>query len=391
MLSSTSPCFDLEPNFKKSLGNILYCNKHKDYFLDFFSSFSSLPFGYNPVFLNESAFYSECQELLSTRSPLCAFHSPLKSRYLLTLDNIANTDNLYANVLFAETGSLAVELALKVFTINSSTTIKIYTIENSFHGIYGLGGGSTIGSNFAIDRLKKIEELIPNFNCVYKTISTSEDLKNINNMDNSVLLLEPIQCTRGDFLLTPNLIPLIKQKQNEGLTLIVDEIQSGYLSTGSFWASQKYDLKPDIIVFGKKFQVNGCLLQSKYSHLLEPGKPKYFSSTFDASQIDMLRGIHFNSHLLGNLSHYKNRVQLIESSIKNQLTKLVPPHKLRVTGLFLAIDFDSKDHRDNVVKELFKNRILSNPTGSASIRFRSNLDTNNENISRLIEVLYNIL
>ena len=389
MIKTIYPVFDIQPNYKKSDGDIIFCEKRDKAFFDFFSSFSSLPYGYNPPFLKDSSFYEDCKDYLSIRTPLIAYQSNIKQDYIRTLDKLINTD--FNNILFSETGSLAVELALKVFALNNKDPIKIYTIENSYHGIYGLGGGLTIGSNSAHSRLETIARTIKGFNCVYKSIVIEEDLETISDPNHSVLFIEPIQCTSGDLGINKKFISLIKAQQEKGLTLIVDEIQTGYLSTGSFWAHEKYNLKPDIIIFGKKFQVCGCLLKDKYSYLLDKEMPKYFSSTFDANIIDLIRGKYFNKELIKNFTFYQARVRRIQNIFETYLKDFIEINNFRATGLFLAIDFKTTKLRDEVVKKLFELNIICNPTSSNSIRFRANLNTKDVNIYYLINALKSIL
>ncbi len=76
-------------------------------------------------------------------------------------------------------------------------------------------------------------------------------LQSIEDPVKSVLIIKSIQCTSGDILLDNDIIEYIRKKQEEGLTLIFDEIQTGDLSTGKFWASDHLQLEPDIVVFGK--------------------------------------------------------------------------------------------------------------------------------------------
>ena len=46
-----------------------------------------------------------------------------------------------------------------------------------------------------------------------------------------------------------------------------DEIQTGFCSTGEFWYSNKIGLNPDIVIFGKKSQICGIMVNEKYIRL----------------------------------------------------------------------------------------------------------------------------
>ena len=64
--------------------------------------------------------------------------------------------------------------------------------------------------------------------------------------------IEPIQGTGGYVIPPMNFFSELKTVLDEhGVLLVVDEIQMGFFRTGKLWAIEHFDVKPDVITFGK--------------------------------------------------------------------------------------------------------------------------------------------
>lgn len=63
---------------------------------------------------------------------------------------------------------------------------------------------------------------------------------------------EAIQGTGGYVVPPRNYFPALKKVLDQyGILLVIDEIQMGFYRTGKLWAIEHFDVKPDMIVFGK--------------------------------------------------------------------------------------------------------------------------------------------
>ena len=64
--------------------------------------------------------------------------------------------------------------------------------------------------------------------------------------------VEPIQGTGGYVIPPMNFFSGLKKVLDRyGILLVVDEIQMGFFRTGKLWAIEHFDVKPDVLVFGK--------------------------------------------------------------------------------------------------------------------------------------------
>jgi 4-aminobutyrate aminotransferase-like enzyme len=86
----------------------------------------------------------------------------------------------------------------------------------------------------------------------------------------AALVYEPIQGNGGHNEFSPRWHHGIREICDEyGIMLIIDEVQTGLGRTGAVWASDFYDIKPDVLVFGKGvgggFPLAGVLTKAEYA------------------------------------------------------------------------------------------------------------------------------
>jgi 4-aminobutyrate aminotransferase / (S)-3-amino-2-methylpropionate transaminase len=89
------------------------------------------------------------------------------------------------------------------------------------------------------------------------------------------VVVEPIQSEGGDNHASPAFFRGLREiTKRNGALMIVDEVQTGVGSTGTFWAHEKWGLskgnEPDIVTFSKKFQAAGWYF---HNEKLIPNKP----------------------------------------------------------------------------------------------------------------------
>jgi 4-aminobutyrate aminotransferase / (S)-3-amino-2-methylpropionate transaminase len=89
------------------------------------------------------------------------------------------------------------------------------------------------------------------------------------------VVVEPIQSEGGDNHASPTFFRGLRDiTKRHGVLMIVDEVQTGVGSTGTFWAHEKWGLskgnEPDIVTFSKKFQAAGWYF---HDEKLIPNKP----------------------------------------------------------------------------------------------------------------------
>lgn len=359
--------FDISIDFEKSHGSYVYDLKSGERFLDLFSMFSSLPLGYN-----HEIFGAEFDEKIKhiSRLRMCnnLFHSNELESFELKLRDIS----FHPNFHFCSTGALAVESALKCgYEYSKKPESIVIGLENSFHGINSWG-------LITDPNMMSVKNRIINYpRNDWKNLCVDEVAGYIaeNSEQISSVIVEPIQCTAGDIHLDVGKLKEIQSCCKEhDVCFIVDEIQTGFGSSGNYWYSSKLGLEPDILVFGKKAQICGVMANSKYS-LAITSEYRKLEVTFDGDLIDAIRS-HYIINAIEKFSLLE-KVRKNEGVLRSELSGMFENY--RSVGHLIAFDFSSKKQRDDFVSGAYKKNLLVNPTGERSVRLRPNLAfTDNE-------------
>lgn len=364
--------FDIIIDFHKSSGSYLYDKKSKEYFLDVFSMFSSLPLGYNnPIFDNE--FNNKIKDIAHLRMSNNLFSSEEFRQFEERFLKISLHDNLH----YCSTGALAVESAIKcAYEYKKDPKSIVYSLKNSFHGINSWG--FTTDPNISSVKNRVIYFPIND----WRKFNLDELIESLENVSESVscVIIEPIQCTAGDIYLDIEKLKKVQSlcKKNE-ICFIVDEVQTGFGATGEYWYSKKIGLDPDIIIFGKKAQICGIMAKDKYSEAIISQHRK-LEVTFDGDLIDAVRSFFIMKAIENNslLENVTNNSKIL----KKELSELFLNY--RSCGYLIAFDFQSNKKRDKFSKNTYLNRLLINPTGEKSIRLMPNLALNDNEMDVLI-------
>jgi 4-aminobutyrate aminotransferase len=204
------------------------------------------------------------------------------------------------------------------------------------------------------------------------------------------IITETIQGEGGLNVASKLFVQNIRKLANEyDVPLIFDEVQSGMGRTGKWWAYQHYGVEPDIMTVAKALQVGATVYDKKY----DPNEAGVLSSTWGGgSRIDMAIGsmiieIITKNRLLSN-SHR------IGEMLKKHFVDLIGVNGLidvRGIGLMMGLEFDTKMTRDNIVKRLFKKRLLVLPGGIKSIRIMPPLIINEDDATKGMSLISDAL
>jgi len=365
--------FDITIDFEKSQGSYIFDKKSNEYFLDMFSMWSSLPLGYNHEIFDEG-FVQRINNISHIKMCNNIFHSDDLESFEKTLLQIS----IHPNVHFCSTGALAVESALKCgYEFCKNPDAIVVGAKNSFHGINSWG--------FVTDRdVLAVQNRVKHFpKNNWRNIELEKLPKFLTENSDIVssCIIEPIQCTAGDIY--PDINQLIEVQdicKKNNICFVVDEIQTGLGVTGDYWYSNQVDLKPDILVFGKKSQISGIMVNEKYAEALKSPYLK-LEVTFDGDLIDACRG----EYVIKAIEKYSLLLKVRENSeiIEKELSQLFLNY--RSAGYLIAFDFISQDERDNFVSKAYENKLLVNPTAEKSVRLRPNLALSNNEIDDLLQ------
>lgn len=370
---------NIKVDFKKSHDSVLIDKNTKKRYIDFMSMYSSLPIGYNhPVFL-EIDYKEEMGEASQIKVCNCEYDSEQRDSFISDFQNFVNRDgdSNYDFFHFACTGALAVELALKA-AIDYTGKGKIISFKKSFHGITAYG-------NFVTDRIGGTKSRLEGFvgQGFWPQIEKFEELEHLLKTDSDIagVLIEPIRCTNGDLYFDEGFFErTFELCKKFGVLSIVDEIQTGFGSTGKVW----YTSGSDILIFGKKSQVSGFMTSRTIGDRLDP---KRYCVTWDGTLVDMVRCKYVIKAINDNKYLDDNRIVNIGEYIKNELNQIKGIYNVRGKGYILAFDLIDQKARDDFYKKALDNGLLTNLAGEVSIRLRPNLALSKHHAKEVIEII----
>lgn len=370
--------FNINAGLKESYGSYLFDRNTNKHYLDFFGMYASLPLGYNHEVFSQQAFMDEILQHVKTKVTNCEFITDETYEFDKKFQEFAGSDE-YTNFHYSCTGALAIESAIKTAIIyKGHVNPEIVTFDGSFHGINGYGG-------FVTSRIDPVGERLKGFPEVFskKIKPTLEDIENSITEKTTCVVVEPIMCSSGDNYLDIDFLKQLREiTERMDIPLIFDEIQIGFCATGEIWYSNKINISPDILVFGKKVQLSGIMVKEKFSKLFE--SPIMLEVTWDGNPVDMIRGKHIidvciRENLLENV---KKQSEYFKELLGDRTEKL----NFRNSGFIMAMDFLDTDQRDAVVNSLYEKQLLVNSTGKRTIRLRPSLNTKSSDIEKSIEI-----
>ncbi len=413
--------FDIIIDLEKSHGSWLVDKRNGDEYLDFFSMFASLSVGFNHPYLVSKK--DELGRIAINKPTNSDIYSEEMAGFLETFSRVGIPDYLpYA--FFVSGGGLAVENALKAafdwkvrknFEKGETEVVglKVLHFKESFHGRTGYTLSLTNTSDprktqyfplfdwprvttpkltFPLDENKEKNESLEKQAIVEINEVVARDAKNI-----ACIIIEPIQGEGGDNHFSKSFFAELRKICDENeMLLIFDEVQSGAGLTGKFWAHQNYDVKPDIISFGKKTQVCGILAGPRLDEVKDNvfKESSRINSTWGGNLIDMTR-FKYTLEIIEKENLVENAfamgaVLLNElEAIQKEYPELIS--NVRGKGLMCAFDLPDGAQRDVFLAKMWENKVMILLCGDKSMRFRPHLNVNEDEIKQGCKIIRTIL
>lgn len=392
--------FDLVLDLDASTGSWIVDARNGDRYLDMFSFYGSNALGMNHPALTSVAALSRAA---TCKPPNSGVYTVEYAQFVDTFETIAGDPDL-PHLFLIEGGALAVENALKAAfdwksRRNEATGrdaglgTKILHLTEAFHGRSGYTMSLTNSAAVKIARYPKFDwpripvpamHKFPGDDALREAedvaLSSAQQVFERHPHDIAAFIAEPIQGEGGDNHIRPEFLRAMQALCHEHDALfILDEVQTGGGLTGSMWAYQQMDLRPDIVCYGKKFQVCGIMAGRRVDE--EPDNvfrvPGRIASTWGGNLTDMVRA----THIL-RVIHDEDlpaRAALLGAELLARLDALSDKYPAVVTGvrgrgLWCAFDLPDSGTRNEALARLFtEDKVLLLPCGSRSIRFRPTL------------------
>ena len=357
--------------FVKAEGSYLIDNEGKAY-LDFSSGIGVTNLGFHP----------QIQQALIQQAGRI-WHSPnlyLSSLQEQVAQELAGSYDYLA--FFCNSGAEANEAAIKLAR-KAAGKQGIITFQQSFHG-------RTFGAMAATgqDKIKKgFGDGVPHFSyAVYNDLASVEDLV---NQDTAAIMLELIQ---GESGVRPAEAAFVKDLadfcQQEGLLLIVDEVQTGMGRTGQLYSFEHYGIIPDIVTLAKGLANGlpaGALLgKSSLAPAFGPGS---HGSTFGGNKLAMATALE-TLHIMketGFMEEVRSKSAILLEQL--QLAFKDHPKISAVRGLGMMIGIETSAGLSRLVEAARQKGLIILTAGENVIRLLPPLTISREEIQQGIAIL----
>jgi L-lysine 6-transaminase len=369
--------------------------------LDLYGHFSSCPVGYNHPGLTTEEFRDRILPAALTKPANSDVYTSLFAEFVDTFARIV-PESFRRHLFFIEGGGMAVENTLKAafdWKVRKNLAAgrgekgsKIIHFRQAFHGRTGY----TMSLTNTADPRKTM--YFPKFdwprvvNPKLRFPVTSEVTAEVERVERQAvgeieravhehphdiagLIIEPIQGEGGDNHFRPEFLRRLRQLADEHeFLLIFDEVQTGFGTTGSWWAFEQLGVEPDLFAFAKKAQACGIAAGPRLDEVDSVFKiSSRINSTWGGNLVDMVRSqriieIIETEDLIANAASVGEHLLAGLRALEREFPGVVS--NARGRGLFVAFDLPDTATRDRVLAAWIDSDVLGLVAGERSIRMR---------------------
>ncbi|MBI4839147.1 MAG: acetylornithine transaminase [Nitrospirae bacterium] len=296
-------------------------------------------------------------------------------------------------VFFCNSGAEAVEAAIKLARKYSkehgvADKYEIITAHGSFHGRTLAALSATGQEKFH----KGFEPLVPGFKHI--PFNDIDALTKAITKHTCAVMLEPIQGEIGIKLPSESYLKQVRQIcDDNGLLLILDEVQTGMGRTGKFFAYEHFGIEPDIITLAKGLgggvAIGAMLAKDSVAHSFQPGT---HASTFGGNPLACVAAIATIETLLedGFILDNCNRMGKYFKKSLERLKKEFPSSIAEIRGMGLMLGMELTKPCASIVNLCLEKGVLINCTSGNVLRFLPPLIVTEKEIDSLIDVLEDV-
>ena len=330
-------------------------------YLDFCAGWASNPLGHcHPAIT---------QAIVEQASTLLQTSNQFYTRPQLLLAQLLVENSALDKVFFSNSGAEAVEgmvkLARKYGKKNRDGAYEVITAFNSFHG----RTMSMVAATGQPHYQEPFQPLTPGF--VHVDYDNVEDVMEATSERTAAVLLEPVQGEGGVNVPADDYLKRVREWcDNQGLLLMLDEVQTGFGRLGSLFGYQQYGVEPDVMALAKALGGGvpiGAFMSKDHCMALEPGD---HGSTFGGNPLTTSAAYASTKYIIENDLAANARAmgaRLMQSfeALKSRFDFITD---VRGKGLLLAMEF-SDNISGKVVSLCNEEGLLLNPVKPNAIRF----------------------
>lgn len=317
------PRFDIEP--VSALGCVVVDREGVEY-LDMYGGHAVISIGHvHPRFV----------EAISQQAARLPFYSnsiinPLGEQLAERLGEVSGYSD-YA-LFLCNSGAEAIENALKLASWKSGGG-RVIAFDRAFHGRTSLAAACTDNEKILapINTTHDVEHLpLNDLQRFAKVVATGDEY--------AAVLVEGVQGIGGVFEPSIEFLQGVAEIcAEEGIPLILDEIQSGYGRTGDFFAHQRSGVRPDLITvakgMGNGFPIGGVLISPDYE-----ARHGMLGTTFGGAHLAAAAALAVLDVLVDE--QLMQNAETVGTYLINRLRAIDGVSEVRGRGAMIGIDLD---------------------------------------------------
>jgi acetylornithine/N-succinyldiaminopimelate aminotransferase len=286
---------------------------------------------------------------------------------------------------FCNSGAESIECALKLarkwgrVTGGNSKTGVIAT-DGGFHG-------RTMGALTATGQPAKqapFQPLVPGI--VHVGYGDASAIEQAMNQQIAAVLLEPIQGEAGVIVPPDGYLADVREIcDRAGALLMLDEVQTGLGRTGTWFAYEHSDIRPDVMCLAKGLAgglpMGACLASPEVASAFQPGD---HATTFGGGPVPSVAALAVIEVL--EREGLIERASLLGEKLRAELEEIFGPGTVRGRGLMLGIDVSPHDAR-RFAESCMAHGLLVNDIGADTIRLVPPLVITDDDIEEALVVL----
>jgi 4-aminobutyrate aminotransferase-like enzyme len=286
-------------------------------------------------------------------------------------------------------GSEAVDIALQAAMVHTGRQ-KFVSIEDSYHG--NSIGGLSVGAS---DNRESCPNLLPHCHKIPaplddRALGTFE--QRLKHRDIAAVIMEPIGINLGILIPTREwMTELQRLCRKFGTLLIMDEVATGFGRTGTLFATEQFDIKPDIMCVAKAITggvsgLGAVIATPAVAKSMEDNGTFY--STYGWHPRSVEAAIATIRYIIAHRTRLLEQVARTSDYFLTRLSQFEfkGDTAIRMRGLAIAVDVKDEDYADKVQRKCRKGGLLVS-TEDTSVLLLPALDIEREVAERGLDIL----
>ena len=262
---------------------------------------------------------------------------------------------------------------------------EIICMDNSFHG-------RTLGTLAATGRTKYREGFGPDMQGFsFANLNDLDSVKALITDKTVAVMLEPVQGEGGVLPVTRDFICGVRKLCDENnLLLLLDEVQCGMARTGTYFAYERFGVKPDAMTIAKAI-ANGLPMgvfevRQEYGDVLQPGN---HGTTFGGNPlISAVACEVFNIMQEENIiDNVRNQSWRFFNELNGLQKKYDFVRDVRGYGLMIGVEMDTKERLSKVTAACKAKGLLVLTAGESVLRLMPPLNITADKIDAGLEII----